>query len=47
MKVLAENRLELRGYIGIPLIGRTARWFRVGSEQAMCTDADRVSQEKP
>jgi len=39
MNMLGENRLELRGYIGIPLIGRTTKWFRVGSEQEVCTDA--------
>jgi uncharacterized protein (DUF2147 family) len=38
LTVLDENRLELRGYIGIPLIGRTARWFRVGAEQAACSE---------
>jgi uncharacterized protein (DUF2147 family) len=31
-----ENSLQLRGYIGIPLLGRTTRWFRVGSERQMC-----------
>jgi uncharacterized protein (DUF2147 family) len=40
MNMLGENRLELRGYIGIPLIGRTTKWFRVGSEQAICTAAE-------
>lgn len=40
MSMLGENRLELRGYIGIPLIGRTTRWFRVGSEQTACTAAE-------
>jgi uncharacterized protein (DUF2147 family) len=40
MSRLGENRLELRGYIGIPLIGRTSKWFRVGSEQAICTAAE-------
>lgn len=31
-----KNRLKLRGYIGIPLLGRTTSWFRVGSERQMC-----------
>jgi glucan biosynthesis protein C len=31
-----ESRLKLRGYIGIPLLGRTTTWFRVGSENQMC-----------
>jgi uncharacterized protein (DUF2147 family) len=30
------DRLELRGYFGIPLLGRTTRWFRVGAEDRMC-----------
>jgi len=39
LTVIDENRLELRGYVGIPLIGRTASWFRVGAEQAICSEA--------
>ena len=31
-----ENRLHLRGYVGIPLLGRTTTWIRVGSESQMC-----------
>jgi uncharacterized protein (DUF2147 family) len=34
-----NNRLELRGYIGIPIIGRTTSWFRVGAEQEICREA--------
>jgi uncharacterized protein (DUF2147 family)/fucose 4-O-acetylase-like acetyltransferase len=30
------DQLELRGYFGIPLLGRTTRWFRVGAEEHMC-----------
>jgi glucans biosynthesis protein C len=30
------DRLRLRGYVGIPLIGRTTTWIRVGSENRMC-----------
>ena len=30
------NRLRLRGYLGIPLLGRTTTWIRVGSENRMC-----------
>jgi uncharacterized protein (DUF2147 family) len=28
-----DDRLRLRGYLGIPLIGRTTTWIRVGSER--------------
>jgi len=31
-----DDRLQLRGYVGIPLIGRTTTWFRVGREGQMC-----------
>ncbi len=31
-----EDRLLLRGYLGIPLIGRTTSWIRVGSEDRIC-----------
>ena len=32
------DRLLLRGYLGIPLIGRTTTWTRVGTENRMCRD---------
>jgi glucan biosynthesis protein C len=31
-----ENRLRLRGYVGVPLFGRTTTWIRVGAENQMC-----------
>ncbi|MBI1814199.1 MAG: DUF2147 domain-containing protein [Deltaproteobacteria bacterium] len=31
-----ENRLRLRGYIGVPLLGRTTTWIRAGMENQMC-----------
>jgi uncharacterized protein (DUF2147 family) len=31
-----ENRLHLRGYVGVPLLGRTTTWIRVGAENRMC-----------
>jgi uncharacterized protein (DUF2147 family) len=31
-----ENRLRLHGYVGLPLLGRTTTWIRVGSENRMC-----------
>jgi uncharacterized protein (DUF2147 family) len=30
------DRLRLRGFIGVPLLGRTTTWVRVGSENRMC-----------
>jgi glucan biosynthesis protein C len=35
-----DNRLRLRGYVGIPLLGRTTMWTRVGSENRMCPADD-------
>lgn len=34
-----DDRLRLRGYLGIPLIGRTTTWTRVGSENRHCREA--------
>jgi uncharacterized protein (DUF2147 family)/fucose 4-O-acetylase-like acetyltransferase len=31
-----ENRVRLRGYVGIPLIGRTTTWTRVGAKRRLC-----------
>jgi len=36
MRLTAPDRLELRGYLGVPLIGRTTHWIRVGRETAVC-----------
>jgi uncharacterized protein (DUF2147 family) len=36
LQLETENRLRLRGYLGIPLIGRTTTWIRVGAEQQLC-----------
>jgi uncharacterized protein (DUF2147 family) len=47
LTVADANRLELRGYVGIPLLGRTATWFRVGSEQAMCVAVSTTRTESP
>jgi len=32
------DRLRLRGYVGIPLLGRTETWIRVGAENRICRD---------
>ncbi len=31
-----DDRIRLRGYVGIPLIGRTTMWTRVGAENRLC-----------
>jgi uncharacterized protein (DUF2147 family) len=36
-----DDRLRLRGYVGIPLIGRTTTWTRVGAESRLCRGATR------
>ncbi|MBI5505005.1 MAG: DUF2147 domain-containing protein [Deltaproteobacteria bacterium] len=33
---LSPERLDLRGYLGISLLGRTTTWWRVGSEAQRC-----------
>ncbi len=47
LTAVAENILEIRGYIGVPLLGRTTRWFRVGAEQQMCTTATASADRDP
>jgi uncharacterized protein (DUF2147 family) len=32
------DRAQLRGYLGIPLIGRTTTWIRVGAEERVCQE---------
>jgi uncharacterized protein (DUF2147 family) len=31
-----DDRVRLRGYVGIPLLGRTTTWTRVGTENRLC-----------
>src|SRR6185436_11106329 len=33
------DRALLRGYVGLPIIGRTTTWVRVGSEERLCRTA--------
>jgi uncharacterized protein (DUF2147 family)/surface polysaccharide O-acyltransferase-like enzyme len=33
-----DDRLFLRGYVGIPLLGRTTHWTRVGAENRVCRE---------
>jgi uncharacterized protein (DUF2147 family) len=36
-----DDRLRLRGYVGIPLLGRTTTCTRVGTENRSCREDDR------
>lgn len=36
MRLDGPDRLRVRGYFGIELLGRTTTWLRVGSERRMC-----------
>jgi uncharacterized protein (DUF2147 family) len=36
-----DARVRLRGYLGIPLLGRTTTWTRVGLENRLCREASR------
>jgi uncharacterized protein (DUF2147 family) len=33
---LDGDRLYLRGYFGVPVLGRTTTWIRVGAESRVC-----------
>ena len=33
------DRLYVRGYLGVPVLGRTTTWIRVGAEERMCLQA--------
>ena len=41
LALAGDDRLRLRGYVGVPLIGRTTTWTRVGAEQRACAAAHR------
>ena len=36
-----DDRARLRGYVGIPLLGRTTTWTRVGAENRLCREQGR------
>jgi uncharacterized protein (DUF2147 family) len=40
-----DDRLRLRGYLGVPLFGRTATWLRVGSEARTCQERSASSAD--
>jgi uncharacterized protein (DUF2147 family) len=41
----SDDRARVRGYIGVPLLGRTTTWIRVGTENQMCNQ--RNSESRP
>lgn len=41
LTMIDVNRLVVRGYLGIPLLGRSTHWFRVGAEGRACTQLGR------
>jgi uncharacterized protein (DUF2147 family) len=44
LELEGDDRLRVRGYIGVPLLGRTTTWIRVGTEHQMCSWRDRQSR---
>ena len=38
LRVRDDDRLDIRGYFGLRLIGRTVTWTRVGSEERLCRE---------
>jgi uncharacterized protein (DUF2147 family)/peptidoglycan/LPS O-acetylase OafA/YrhL len=40
LRLLGDDHLELHGYVGVPLLGRTTHWLRVGREDAVCRASD-------
>ena len=41
LAVDGEDRLRLRGYVALPLLGRTTVWTRVGAENRLCRERRR------
>jgi uncharacterized protein (DUF2147 family) len=41
---LDGDRIHLHGYVGVPLLGRTTTWLRVGAESRMCREHDAESR---
>jgi len=38
LTLAGDDRLRLRGYVGVPLLGRTTTWTRVGAENRVCPE---------
>jgi len=41
LALAGTDRIRLRGYVGVPLFGRTTTWTRVGAEHRACATAKR------
>ncbi len=39
LTMVDHDRIEIRGYLGIPVLGRTTVWIRVGAEERICRAA--------
>jgi uncharacterized protein (DUF2147 family) len=39
LTLAGDDRLLLRGYVGVPLLGRTTTWTRVGAERRLCAES--------
>jgi len=39
LRMDGTDRIRIRGYVGLPIFGRTTTWIRVGAEQRTCTAA--------
>ena len=44
LELEGNDRLQVRGYIGVPLLGRTTTWIRVGTENQMCRAHDSAAR---
>jgi uncharacterized protein (DUF2147 family) len=39
LEMSGPDRARIRGYVGLPIFGRTTTWVRVGAEEGACLDA--------
>jgi uncharacterized protein (DUF2147 family) len=42
-----DDRLHLRGYVGVPLLGRTTTWIRVGRQDHACRETAQPGASSP
>lgn len=48
LELEGDDRVRVRGYIGVPFLGRTTTWIRVGTENQMCSrrNADSAAADR-